>query len=52
MSADDGIQKSIENVCQIIRSVKCTSDDKVDAYFTLFRYVLVISTWNKPQQLL
>lgn len=39
MSENDGIYKSVENACQIIRSVKCSKEDKIDAYFTLYRYI-------------
>uniref|UniRef100_A0A7M5VBR8 Telomere-associated protein Rif1 N-terminal domain-containing protein n=1 Tax=Clytia hemisphaerica TaxID=252671 RepID=A0A7M5VBR8_9CNID len=30
---------SIENLLQIIRSIKCTNEDKTDAYLTLFRLI-------------
>ena len=37
MTTTENITKSVENLLQIVRSVKCTNEDKTDAYLTLFR---------------
>jgi len=37
MSLNENIVSTIENLLQIIRSVKSNIEDKTDAYLTLFR---------------